>query len=65
MNPQRFGHKRTPAFVLAAFPQGAALLVLVAAALLAVAGAGLPKHCRPTHVRPASLAPFAILHFRS
>ncbi len=51
MNPQRFGPKRTLAFVLAAFPHGAALLVFVAAALLAVGGGpaeALPSFARQT-----------------
>jgi hypothetical protein len=63
MKSQRFGGQRTLAFVLAAFPHAAALLFLVAAALLAVGGG--PARALPAYARQASLAPFAILHFRS
>ncbi len=59
MNPQRFGPRRTLAFVLAAFPQGAAPLVLVAAALLAVGGG--PARALPAYARQTG-QPCAVCH---
>ena len=59
MNPHRFGPRRTLAFVLAAFPHGAALLVFVAAALLAVGGG--PAEALPSFARQTG-QPCAVCH---
>jgi len=59
MNQHRFGPRRTLAFVLAAFPHGAALLVFVAAALLAVGGG--PAEALPSFARQTG-QPCAVCH---